>query len=313
MRREIEFNSKGVTCRGDLYLPDGDGPHPLVVMAGGWCYVKEIVMPHYAKFFEDKKIGTLLFDYRYLGASDGEPRQHIDPWQQIEDYRNALSFAATLDSVDPVRTGIWGISYSGGHVLITAGIDPRVKFAISTIPVVFGFPTMRRCHGERRFTDMMKLVADDRERRYRGEPGGAMAFSALDPNSEDSVWPFPTIHEVFNTIKQSEAPRHEHWNTIESLELLINYDVEPYCRRIIDTPVLMTVAEGDNITSHDLEVEAFNSITNPNKTLEVIEGVNHMSLYSNRDHLAMVGSIQSAWLEGIVVGAATAEERAAAE
>lgn len=304
MKRDIEFNSKGTTCRGELFLPDGDGPHPLVVMAGGWCYVKEIVMPHYAAFFNGAGIATLMFDYRCMGASDGEPRQHIDPWAQIEDYRNALSFAATLETVDPARTGVWGISYSGGHVLTVAGIDRRARFAISTIPVVKGYPTMRRCHGERRFADMVKLVADDRERRFRGEPGGTMAFSALDPATEDSVWPFPTIHEVFHRLKATDAPRHEHWNTIESLELLLDYDVEPYCRRIVDTPVLMTVAEGDNITSHDLEIETFNTITSPNKTLEVIKGVNHMSLYSDREHLAKVGAVQSAWLERIVLGRA---------
>ena len=300
MEREIEFNSQGTIVRGDLSLPNGPGPHPLVIMAGGWCYVKEIVMPHYAKFFRDRDFATLLFDYRNLGASDGQPRQHIDPWAQIEDYRNALSFAATLGELDEARTGVWGISYSGGHVLIVSAIDPRVKFVISTIPVVKGYTTMRRCHGERRFSDMVKLIAEDREQRFRGEDSGRIAFSAIDPYTENSVWPFPKIHEVFHQIKAVEAPRHEHWNTIESLELLMQYDVEPFCKRIVDTPVLMTVAKGDNITSHDLEIEAFNSITNPNKLLEVIEGVNHMSLYSNQEHLAKVGHVQAAWLENII-------------
>ena len=80
----------------------------------------------------------------------------------------------------------------------------------------------------------------------------------------------------------------------------MQYDVEPFCKRIVDTPVLMTVAKGDNITSHDLEIETFNSITNPNKLLEVIEGVNHMSLYSNQGHLAKIGHVQAAWLENII-------------
>ena len=292
MDRDIEFNSCGVTCRGELHLPDGDGPHPLVVMAGGWCYVKEIVMPNYARFFRDKGIGTLLFDYRCMGASGGEPRQHIDPWAQVEDYRNALSFAATLDEVDVARTGVWGISYSGGHVLIVAAIDARAKFAISTIPVVKGWPTVRR---------------------FRGEPSGTMAMSAIDPDTEDSVWPFPTVHQVFQRIKAAEAPLHEHWNTIESLELLLNYDIEPFCKRIVETPVLMTVAEGDNITSHDLEIETFNAITNPNKTLAVIQGVNHMSLYSDVDHLAKVGTVQSAWLHRLVSGAEAERYETAAE
>ncbi len=85
----------------------------------------------------------------------------------------------------------------------------------------------------------------------------------------------------------------------------MQYDVEPFCKRIVDTPVLMTVAQGDNITSHDLEIETFNSITNPNKLLKVIEGVNHMSLYSNQEHLAKVGHAQSTCLENIVSNVTT--------
>ncbi len=57
MRKDVEFQSKGETCRGWLYTPDsGEGPFPAVVMAGGWCYVRELVMPHYAEFFT-KAIG----------------------------------------------------------------------------------------------------------------------------------------------------------------------------------------------------------------------------------------------------------------
>ena len=54
MRRDIEFASGGETVRGWLYTPDdGDGPFPAVVMAGGWCYVKELVQPHVAQQFAD--------------------------------------------------------------------------------------------------------------------------------------------------------------------------------------------------------------------------------------------------------------------
>ena len=77
-------------------------------MAGGWCYVKEIVMPHYADFFVQSGLSVLIFDYRNLGGSDGQPRQHVDPYEQIEDYKNAISFAQTLPEIDPKRVGIWG-------------------------------------------------------------------------------------------------------------------------------------------------------------------------------------------------------------
>jgi hypothetical protein len=78
----------------------------------------------------------------------------------------------------------------------------------------------------------------------------------------------------------------------------MNYKVAPFCARIVETPVMMTLAAGDNITSLDLEAEAFNAITNPNKTYAAERGVEHLSLYTNREHLAKVGAVQEAWLTG---------------
>jgi hypothetical protein len=302
MERKVEFKSRGETCQGVLHLPEGaQGKVPLLVMAGGWCYTKEIVMPHYARFFVEAGVATLLFDYRRFGESAGQPRQHINPWDQVEDYRNALSYAETLPEVDDKRIGIWGISYSGGHVLVAAATDPRPRWAISTIPVVDGFTTQRRCHGERRFTELLALLQADRRKRYEtGGPGGLIPMSSTKPQDELSAWPFPHVYEAFMDIKRREAPLHEHHSTIESVELLLAYTVFPYCARIVDTPVLMTVAKGDNITSADLEIAAFNAITNPNKTLAIVEGVTHMSLYSNQEHLAKVGTIQSSWLRELL-------------
>ncbi len=298
MSETVKFNSCGDTCVGVLTMPkNAKGDVPLVIMAGGWCYTKEIVMPHYSESFHELGCATLRFDYRNFGESTGERRQHIDPWGQIEDYRNALSFAESLPGIDHKKTGVWGISYSGGHVLVVAAIDPRPAFAISTIPVVDGFNTMRRCHGETRFAQLNKLLLEDRRKRQKGEAGGYMPMSTLKPFEELSAWPFPHVYTGFEGIKKNEAPRHEHRNTIESVELLLNYKVSPFASRIVETPVLMTLAAGDNITSADLEAETFNAITNPNKSFASVQGVDHMSLYTDRSHLAKVGAVQKAWLK----------------
>src|SRR4051794_14061376 len=100
MPSEVEFQSGGETVRAHLYLPEGDGPHPVVVMAGGWCYVRELVQPVYAEAFAAKGVAALVFDYRRLGASDGQPRQHIDPHDQLEDYRNAITWVSDRDDID---------------------------------------------------------------------------------------------------------------------------------------------------------------------------------------------------------------------
>ena len=295
-KRNVEFNSVDALVRGTLILPSGARKPPLLIMGGGWCYVKEIVMPHYAEALVAAGCAVLMFDYRGMGASEGQPRQHIDPWRQIEDYRNAISYAETLADIDADRIGIWGISYAGGHVLITGAIDSRVKCIISNIPVVDGYENMRRVHGTTRFNDLQDALLKDRRARARGEPSARFAFSSLEPHNELSTWPFPLIHKVFHEIKAREAPLHEHWSTTESTELLLNYTVFPYTRRITNTPVLMVVAEGDEITLWDLEIEAFHSIPSPQKELAVIPKVSHMSLYAEKSHLQRAGEAAAAFV-----------------
>lgn len=299
MRRDVEFKSKGETCRGWLYTPDrGEPPFPTVVMAGGWCYVKEVVMPHYADIFVRQGLAALVFDYRNFGLSDGSLRQHIDPWEQIEDYRNAITFLQTLPEVDPERIGIWGISYSGGHVLIAGALDRRVKCIVSNLAVVDGYETQKRVQGERRFARLLELIGEDRKRMFLDEKERAyLPMSAPDPDATLCAWPFPEVYEVFMQIQKTEAPRHEHRSTLESLELLLAYTVFPYVRRIVHTPTLVIVAEGDNITQWDLETDAFNQIPTPRKKLFVVPKTTHMTLYANRSKLEIAAKEAAQWLD----------------
>src|SRR3546814_3292407 len=138
-RLDVEFQSEGDTVRGWLYTPDEGGRRPTVVLAGGWCYVREVTMPTYAQKFAENGFNALIIDYRNLGVSGGDNRQHLDPWAQIRDYQNAISFLERHPAVDPDKLGAWGISYSGGHVIILAAIDERVKTVISHVPVIDGY------------------------------------------------------------------------------------------------------------------------------------------------------------------------------
>ena len=104
MRRDIEFDAEGVTLRGWLYLPDGGvrgGAGRL--MAHGFSAVKEMYLDNFAEAFAAGGLAALVFDNRNFGASDGEPRQEIDPWAQVRDYRHAISWAQTLPDVDAER------------------------------------------------------------------------------------------------------------------------------------------------------------------------------------------------------------------
>ena len=217
MREDVEFRSGDDIVRAHLYRPDdATGPLPIVVMAGGWCYVKELVQPHYAEAFVRVGCAALVFDYRRFGASDGTPRQHLDPWDQIEDYRNAISFAETLPGIDKERIGVWGISYSGGHSLIVGALDTRVRCIVSTIPVVDGWTNMERVHGAIGFRRLRDAILADRRARYASGDHGYLPMSSPTPATELVTWPFPEVTEVFLNLQATVAPSHEHRNTVAS-------------------------------------------------------------------------------------------------
>lgn len=295
-RLDVEFQSEGDTVRGWLYLAEESKRSPTVVLAGGWCYVREIVMPVYAQAFAEAGINAMIFDYRNLGVSDGDNRQHLDPWMQVRDYQNALSFLERHDLVDEDKLGVWGISYSGGHALILAAIDPRVKSIVSQIPVIDGYENMRRAHGTMEFRALWDLILRDRALRY-DKPGEQLYLphATEDSANEVSSWPFPETVRTFTAIKESEAPLYQNSSTVESVDLLMNYDVGPFVKRIYNTPTLMIVAEGDDLTLWDLEINAFNQVPTTRKKLEVLPHTSHMTLYSDKSKVKVAAAMATKW------------------
>src|SRR3546814_2040020 len=160
MRQDIDFKTEdGVTLRGWHYLPDRrSGRVPAIVMADGFSAVKEMYLDSFAEAFAAAGLSAIVFDNRNFGASDGTPRQDIDPWQQIRDYRDAITFAETLDETDPARIGVWGSSYSGGHVLVLGAVDRRVRCAVAPVPLNGGHDNARRLRSEEHTSELQSLM-----------------------------------------------------------------------------------------------------------------------------------------------------------
>jgi fermentation-respiration switch protein FrsA (DUF1100 family) len=143
-REDTGFNSGGVRCAAWLYRPDGNGPKPCVVMAHGFSAVRDQRLDAYAERFVAAGLACLVFDYRFFGSSAGEPRQLLSINHQLEDWQAAVAFARGLEGIDPERIGLWGSSFSGGHVVSTAAKDPRVRAVVSQVPFTDGLSVLRR-------------------------------------------------------------------------------------------------------------------------------------------------------------------------
>ncbi len=142
--RSIQFPSGDGLCFGDLHLPDGAGVAPsrlpTVVMAHGIGAERRFGLDAFAGRFAARGFAVLVFDYRHLGESPGDPRGLVSPFRQLQDYRAALDFVRSDPALDGERIALWGTSFSGGHVLaLAAEAPPGVRAVVSQIPFVSGW------------------------------------------------------------------------------------------------------------------------------------------------------------------------------
>jgi uncharacterized protein len=144
-RRDVAFASGGVTCRAWAYAPAAPAKRaaPCIVMGHGLGGTRDASLEPYAERFAEAGFYVLLFDYRYLGASDGEPRQLISISGQLDDWAAAIAFARSMPGVDPARIALWGCSLSAGHVLTTAARDPAVAAISAQCPMFDGATSTR--------------------------------------------------------------------------------------------------------------------------------------------------------------------------
>lgn len=152
--KATDFISENVRLTAQWFYAAGNEGRklPTVIMAPGWG---AMAAPLRQDAVDLARAGYLvmLFDYRGWGDSDGrvmltgqppvagapftgEVRQlrgYVDPGEQVEDWFNAISYAATDPKVDAGRIAVMGSDLSGGHVISVAAQDPRVKALVSQV------------------------------------------------------------------------------------------------------------------------------------------------------------------------------------
>jgi fermentation-respiration switch protein FrsA (DUF1100 family) len=278
MRRDIAFKTEdGTTLRGWHYLPDQRSRRvPTIVMAHGFSAVKEMYLDKFAEAFAAAGFGALVFDNRNFGESEGNPRQEIDPWQHVRDYRDAITFAETLEETDPARIGIWGSSYSGGHVLVVGAIDRRVKCVASQVPLISGHRNARRLIRADLWAPVQGMLESDRRNRYQGKAPAMIPVVAEDPMAP-AVLPTPDSWAWFTETGRTRASNWRNEVTLRSVEMFTEYEPGIYIRYVSPTPLLLVVALQDHLTVADEALAAYQEALEP-KRLVTLKG-GHFDAY----------------------------------
>ena len=142
--QRVDFDSRGTRCAAWLTLPAGAGPHPAVVLVHGLGATHDMMLAQYEQHFAAAGIATLAFDYRYTGASDGQPRQHISTRDQCQDVAAAIAHLGGRADIDAARIGLWGTSLGGMNVIRVAAARDDVAVAVVQCPIVHGPGAARR-------------------------------------------------------------------------------------------------------------------------------------------------------------------------
>jgi fermentation-respiration switch protein FrsA (DUF1100 family) len=276
-RRDIDFVSDGTTLRGWFYPAVGaSGSAPTIVLAHGFSAVKEMYLDSYAELFSENGLNALVFDNRNFGDSDGTPRQEIEPWAQVRDYRTAITYATTLPETDVNRIGIWGSSYSGGHVLVVAAIDRRVKAVVSQVPLISGYDNIRALV-RADFIDIFREQFEaERLSRFHGNPPTMVPVVAEDPMAPSAL-PTPDSWQWFTETGASRAPNWKNEVTLRTVEALGEYNPVDYIDKISPTPLLLLPARNDVLTPARFAIAAYEKALEPKK-LEILPG-GHFDAY----------------------------------
>jgi len=153
--RTADIMSEGTRMAAEVFPPKEPkaGKLPTIIMCHGWGGLAEYLRPD-AMAFAKAAYLVVTFDYRGWGKSDsrlvlagGKPelkdgkliaevrevREVADPIDQTTDLLNAIHWVQGEKLCDGDRIGLWGSSFSGGHVVYAAARDPRVKAFVSQV------------------------------------------------------------------------------------------------------------------------------------------------------------------------------------
>jgi dienelactone hydrolase len=241
-KKDTHFYSKELTCSAWLYMPDSGGKPPVVIMAHGFAGQKDFGLQPYAEHFASKGMAVFVFDYRNFGTSEGEPRNLVNPWRHLQDWKAAISHVRKLECVDGNRLALWGTSFSGGHVMVTAARQNGIRAVVAQVPFVDGIATTMQFsipyqieglyHG---LKDLFCMITGKVPHMVPAvaEPG---TFACM--NTPDAMQGYNTLVPKDSTMK-NEVPAR-------ILLMISAYRPIMYARRI-SCPMLIMYAKNDSL------------------------------------------------------------------
>ncbi|KAJ7887520.1 alpha/beta-hydrolase [Mycena olivaceomarginata] len=122
-----------------FFKPSGTGPFPVVVAGHG----AQASLLFGRRWAVDAHYASLIFDYRYFGASDGQPRNFVSLVKQREDYETVIRWARQRPELFlNSKIALMGSAMSGLTVTQLALDDPGLAGVMAHSPMLDGYDTV---------------------------------------------------------------------------------------------------------------------------------------------------------------------------
>ncbi len=193
--------------------------------------------------------------------------------------RDAITYAGGRAEVDENRIGLWGTSFAGGHSLVAAATDRRVKCVVAVVPTVSGHQNTVRALGTEGHAAFRRDVNTERAARQRGDAPRMVPIS----KEGDESYEWSRVAGAGTTYVNA--------CTLLSRAFRDAYEPGHYIPAVSPTPLLMALTTDDTKCLTDLQLEAYSTAHEP-KRLAMFAG-GHYAPYTTQ--LEAIASVSRDW------------------
>ena len=279
MERSVSFYSDGLKIGCRLFEPDNakDTSCAGVVMCPTMTGRKEYFWyPDIARRLVDLGCVVLTWDFRGIGESEGEYGR-LYPMEQADDIRNALTYLEIHPKVDPERLGLYGASFGGGMVPHVAGIDERVRCAVSVVGWGDGYRWIRSVRRHNEWLDLLDRIAKDRKNRVLTGKSEMMEIGEILNMHVAPKEAIDYINKVHSKVPGMETYTLAPWS-VATAEKLMEFKPVDVVDRISPRAILYMVTEYDILCPADDVIDMYKRTKEPTK-LHVFPGIPHHAVY----------------------------------
>ena len=283
MAEKIFFSSDGLKIAGILDLPAdykrGERRPAFIVLHGFGGNKDGQGQSVVAQQFADWGYVTLRIDFRGCGESEGE-RGRIICLDQVADTRNALSYFATREEVDPEKIALVGSSFGAAVAVFTGGADRRVAAVISCGGWGDGERKFRGQHPTpeawAKFTTML-----EEGKRHRERTGKSLMVPRYD------IVPIP--EKLRNRMSHGSIMEFP----AETAQSMNDFRADDQIGNISPRPVLLLHSANDSVTPTYESIEMFKRARQPAE-LHLLSDVDHFTFSEENPRLT---NIVRDWLQ----------------